>query len=80
MIMDHDPFIRLHFVPNGRPLNWEYTSMDSVVGPLSKTILGFSRPTTTAAEKLKEQLVLRGLQIRQLQSPDRLPETSTRGT
>jgi hypothetical protein len=73
MIMDHDALIRLHFVPNGRPLNWEYTSMDSVVGPLPRTIFGFSRPTTTAAAKLKEQLSLRGLQIRQVQSPGRLP-------
>jgi hypothetical protein len=73
MFMDHDPFIRLHFVPNGRPLNWEYTSMDSVVGPLSKTILGFSRPTTAAAEKLKEQIAIRGREIRQVQNPGRLP-------
>ena len=34
--------------------------MDSVVGPLSKTILGFSRPTAATSEKLKEQLALRG--------------------
>ena len=73
MVMDHDPFIRLHFVPNGRPLNWEYTAMDSVIGPLSKTILGFSRPTTAAAEKLKEQIALRGREIRQVQNPVRLP-------
>jgi hypothetical protein len=73
MIMDHDPLIRLHFVPNGRPLNWEYTAMDSVVGPLSKTILGFSRVTTTAIVNLKEQLSLRGLEIRRVQSTGRLP-------
>ena len=73
MIMDHDPLIRSHFVPNGRPRNWEYTAMDSVVGPLSTTILGFSRPTTAATEKLKEQLALRGLGIRQVQNPGRLP-------
>jgi hypothetical protein len=73
MIMDHDPLIRLHFVPNGRSRNWEYTSMDSVVGPLSKTILGFSRPTTAATEKLKERLALRGMGIRQVQNPGRLP-------
>jgi hypothetical protein len=72
-VLRHDPFIRLHFVPNGRPLNWEYTSMDSVIGPLSKTILGFSRPTAAAAERLKEQLALRGLVIRQVESPSRLP-------
>ena len=47
--------------------------MDSVVGSLSKTILGFSRPTTAATEKLKEQLALRGLEIRQVQTPGRLP-------
>ena len=47
--------------------------MDSVVGPLSKTILGFSRPTTATTEKLKEQLALRGLGIRQVQNPGRLP-------
>jgi hypothetical protein len=40
VIMDHAPIVRRHFLPNGRPLHWEYTSMDSVVGPLSKTILG----------------------------------------
>jgi hypothetical protein len=73
MVLRHDPLIRLHFVPNGRPLNWEYTSMDSVIGPLSKTILGFSRPTAAAAERLKEQLALRGLVIRQVESPSRLP-------
>jgi hypothetical protein len=73
MIMDHDALIREHFVPNGRPLHWEYTAMDSVVGPLSKTILGFSRPTTTATVMLKEQLSRRGLEVRQLQSPGRLP-------
>ena len=73
MIMDHDALIREHFVPNGRPLNWGYTSMDSVVGPLSRTILGFSRPTTTATAELKEQLSRRGLGIGQVQSPGRLP-------
>jgi hypothetical protein len=73
MIMDHDALIRLHFIPNGRPLNWEYVAMDSVVGPLPRTILGFSRPTTTATAKLKEQLSLRGLEIRQVQSTGRLP-------
>ncbi len=73
MIMDHDPLIREHFVPNGRPLHWAYTAMDPVVGPLSKTILGFSRPTTSATVKLKEQLSLRGLEITQVQSPGRLP-------
>ena len=73
MIMDHDLLIREHFIPNGRPLHWEYTSMDPVVGPLSKTILGFSRPTTSATLKLKEQLSLRGLEITQFQSPGRLP-------
>jgi hypothetical protein len=73
IVMDHDPLIRLHFVHNGRPVNWEYTSMDSAVGPLSKTILGFSRPATAAAKKLKEQLALRGLEIGQIAKPDRLP-------
>ena len=73
MIMDHHALIREHFVPNGPPLRWEYTSTDSVVGPLSRTILGFSRPTTTATVKLKEQLSRRGLGIRQVQSPGRLP-------
>jgi hypothetical protein len=73
MIMDHDALIRAHFVPNGRLRHWEYTAMDPVVGPLSRTILGFSRPTTTATVKLKEQLSLRGLEVRQVQSPGRLP-------
>jgi hypothetical protein len=73
IVLDHDPLIRLHFVPNGRPLNWEYTSMDSVIGPLSKTILGFSRPTAAAAERLKEQLVFRELEIRDVQNASRLP-------
>ena len=76
VIMDHAPIVRPHFLPNGRPLHWEYTSMDSVVGPLSKTILGFSRPTAAASVKLKEQLDLRGLEIRRVQSPNRLPETT----
>ena len=73
IVMAHDPLNRLHFVPNGRPLNWTYITMDSVIGPLSETILGFSRPTTAAAEKLKEQLALRGLEIRQIVNPDRIP-------
>jgi hypothetical protein len=73
MIMEHDALIREHFVPNGRPLHWEYVSMDSVVGPLSRTILGFSRPTTTATVTLKEQLSRRGREIRQVQNPGRLP-------
>ncbi len=73
MIMDHDVLNREHFIPNGRPLHWEYASMDPVVGPLSKTILGFSRPTTSATLKLKEQLSLRGLEITRVQSPGRLP-------
>jgi hypothetical protein len=73
MIMDHVALIRAHFVPNGRLRHWEYTAMDPVVGPLSRTILGFSRPTTTATVKLKEQLSLRGLEVRQVQSPGRLP-------
>ena len=73
MIMDHDALIREHFVPNGRPLHWAYVAMDSVVSPLSKTILGFSRPTTAATEKLKEQLARRGLEIGRVQSPGRLP-------
>jgi hypothetical protein len=71
--MDHDPLIRPHFVPNARLMNWEYTSMDIVIGPLSETILGFSRPTTAAAERLRDQIGLRGLEIRQIQSQDRLP-------
>jgi hypothetical protein len=75
IVMDHDPLIRRHFVPNGRPLNWEYGSMDLVIGPLSKTILGFSRATTAAAEKLKQQLASRGLEIRRVESQSRLPET-----
>jgi hypothetical protein len=75
VIMDHAPIVRPHFLPNGRPLYWEYTAMDSVVGPLSKTILGFSRPTAAASEKLKEQLALRGLEIRWVRSLDRLPDT-----
>ena len=75
VIMGHAPIARPHFLPNGRPLHWEYTAMDSVVGPLSKTILGFSRPTAAASEKLKEQLALRGLEIRRVGSPDRLPDT-----
>jgi hypothetical protein len=73
MTMSHDPLVRLHLTPNGRPQNWEYTSMDLLVGPLSKTVLGFSRPSTTAAQKLKEQLVLRGLEIGHARSADRLP-------
>lgn len=73
--MDHDALIRQHFVPNDRPLNWEYASMDLVIGPLSKTILGFSRPTTAAAEELTQQLATRGIGIRQVQSQGRLPET-----
>jgi len=72
LVMDHDPLTRLHFVPNGRPLNWTY-QRDLVVGSLSTTILGFSRPTANAAEKLKEQVALRGLVIGQVQRPDRLP-------
>jgi hypothetical protein len=73
MIMDHDALIRAHFVPNGRLRHWEYTAMDPVVGPVSRTILAFSRPTTTATVKLKEQLSRRGLEVRQVQSPGRLP-------
>jgi hypothetical protein len=72
--MDHDPLIRWHFAPNGRPVNWTYTTMDSVIGPLSRTILGFSRPTTRAAERLKEQLALRGIELRQVESQGRVPE------
>jgi hypothetical protein len=80
MVMEHDPLIRVHLVPNGRLLNWEYTSVDSVIGPLSETILGFSRPTTAAAEKLKEQLALRGREIRQVLNQGRLPwDPSFRG-
>jgi hypothetical protein len=75
VIMDHAPIVRPHFLPNGRPLYWEYTAMDPVVGPLSKTILGFSRPTAVASEKLKEQLAHRGLAIRRVQSSDRFPDT-----
>ena len=70
--MHHDPLTRLHFVPNGRPLNWTYT-MESAVGPQSTTILGFSRPTAKAAVKLKEQVALRGLVVAQVRSRDRLP-------
>ena len=73
MIMDHDVLIREHFVPNGRPLHWEYASMDPTVGPLSTTILGFSRPTTSATVQLKEQLSFRGVEITQVRSPGRLP-------
>jgi hypothetical protein len=73
IVMRHDPLIRSHFEYNGRQLNWEYTSTDPVVGPLSKTILGFSRPTTAATVRLKEQLSLRGLEISQVQSRGRLP-------
>ncbi len=73
LVMAHDPLIRPHFVPNGLPLNWAYTAMDSVVGPLSETILGFSRPTTAAADRLKQQLALRGREIRQVENPGRLP-------
>ena len=76
VIMDHPPIVRPHFVPNGRPLHWEYTAMDSLAGPLSKTILGFSRPTAATSEKLKEQLALRGREIRRVRSPDRLPDTT----
>ena len=72
LVMDHDSLTRLHFVPNGRPLNSTY-QRDLVVGSLSTTILGFSRPTAKAAKKLKEQVALRGLVIEQVQSPDRLP-------
>jgi hypothetical protein len=64
MVTAHDALIRQHFIPNRGPVNWEYTSMDSVVGPLSKAILGFSRPTTAAAQKLKERLALRGPRCR----------------
>jgi hypothetical protein len=76
LIMDHALIVRRLFLPNGRPLNWEYTSMDWIVGPLSKTILGFSRPTAATSEKLKEQLALRGREIRRVQSLDRLPDTT----
>src|SRR3954451_7126951 len=72
LVMDHDPLTRLHFVPNGRPLNWMYTR-DLVVGSLSTTILGFSRPTAKAAQQVKEQVALRGIVIRQVQNPGRLP-------
>ena len=74
MAMDHDPLIRWHFAPNGRPVNWTYTTMDSVIGPLSRTILGFSRPTTRAVERLKEQLALRGIELRRVESQGRVPE------
>jgi plastocyanin len=50
--------------------------MDTVVGPLSRTILGFSRPTTTASVKPKEQLSRRGQEIRQVQALVASPETS----
>jgi hypothetical protein len=73
VVLDHDSLTRLHFAPNGRPLNWSYVAMDSVVGPLCTTILGFSRPTANAAEKLKEQVALRGLVIGQVENQDRLP-------
>ena len=73
MAMHHDPLVRQHFAPNGRQQNWEYTSMEMVRGPLSKTILGFSRPTTAATEKMKEQLAARGVEVRRVESPDRLP-------
>ena len=32
MAMHHDPLVRRYFAPNGRQRNWEYTSMDVVVG------------------------------------------------
>ena len=73
--MDHDPLIRRYFVPNGRPLNWEYASRDPVIGPLSKTILGFSRPTTAAAERLTQELATRGVEIRQVKGQGRLPDS-----
>jgi len=73
MAMHHDPLVREYFAPNGRQKNWEYTSMSVARGPLSKTILGFSRPTTAASEKLKKQLADRGVEVRSVASPDRLP-------
>jgi hypothetical protein len=71
--LGHDPLIRQHLVPNGRPLHWEYRAMDLVVGPLSETILAFSRPTAAAAEALKEQLVHRGLKIGHVPQLNRVP-------
>ena len=73
MSMHHDPLVRQYFAPNGRQKNWEYTSMDVMFGLLSKTILGFSRPTTVVTEKLKEQLAARGVDARPIESADRLP-------
>lgn len=69
----HGPIIRQHFVPNGRPRYWEYTAMDLMIGPLSETILAFSRPTAAAAEALKEQLDNRGLKIGHVLQMSRVP-------
>jgi hypothetical protein len=71
--MHHDPLVREYFAPNGRQQNWEYASMGMVRGPLSKTILGFSRSTTAATEEMKEQLAARGVEVRRVESSDRLP-------
>ncbi|HJX07742.1 MAG TPA: hypothetical protein VJ736_06695 [Actinomycetota bacterium] len=73
LLMDHEPLVRLHFPPNGRPPNTTYTHGDPVLGSLSQTILGFSRPTAAAAEALKDQLARRGLEIPQVERADRLP-------
>lgn len=72
MSMFHEPLIRQYFTPNGRQQNWMYLS-DLVVGSLSRTILGFSRPAAAASERLKEQLALRGVEARPAELPDRLP-------
>jgi hypothetical protein len=45
LVMLHDPVIRPHFAPNGRPLNWHYLAMDVVLGEgvdvaLLRTVLG----------------------------------------
>jgi hypothetical protein len=71
--MDHDPLVRPHFAPNGRKRNWDYASVDVVMGPLSRTILGFSRSTTNAARALKEQLAVRGIPTRPVERQSRLP-------
>ena len=70
---NHDPLVREHFAPNGRHENWEYTSMEIVRGSALETILGFSRPTTVATERMKEQLAARGVEVRRVERPNRLP-------
>ena len=76
MAMFHPPLVRQHLAPNGRHRNWHYVAMDLIVGPLSETILGFSRPTTEVTEALRDQLAIRDVVVRTLESSDHLPEST----